>query len=103
LTENLLLFVKSVPEPETQEPTDMLDATAIEWFRSHGVEVSTVSDVCQRNDPAISRLITDGISRANQRAVSHAQTVQKFIILPRDFSIDGGELGRFLPHYINLM
>ena len=72
----------------------MLDATAIEWFRSHGVEVSTVSDVCQRGDSSIAQLINDGICRANQRAVSRAQTLQKFIILPRDFSIDGGELGK---------
>lgn len=87
--------VKSVPDPETQAPTDMLDAIAIEWFRSHGVEVSTVSDVRQRDDPVISQLIMDGVRRANQRAVSRAQTVHKFLLLPRDFSIEGGEFGMF--------
>jgi long-chain-fatty-acid--CoA ligase ACSBG len=90
---SILLTLKCVPDPVTQEPTDLLAATAIEWFRSNGVEVSTASDVCQRNDPIIEQIINDGISRANLRAVSRAQTIQKFLILPRDFSIDGGELG----------
>jgi len=80
----------------------MLAATAIEWFRSNGVEVSTVSDVCQRHDPTIEQIINDGISRANLRAVSRAQTIQKFHVLPRDFSIDGGELGTCLSYLLLL-
>lgn len=90
---SILLTLKSVPDPETQEPTDMLDATAIEWFRSRGVEASTSTDICQRSNLTVNTIINEGLSRANQRAVSRAQTIQKFTILPRDFSIENGELG----------
>jgi hypothetical protein len=34
-----------------------------------------------------------GIDRANKEATSQAQRIQKWMILPRDFSLQGGELG----------
>ena len=40
----------------------------------------------------LDRLITEGINRANDVAVSRAQTVKKYRILKGDFSIPGGEL-----------
>ena len=34
-----------------------------------------------------------GIDRTNSVATSQAQRIQKWMILPRDFSLEGGELG----------
>ena len=37
--------------------------------------------------------IQDGIDRVNGRAVSNAQKIQKWTVIPKDFSLPGGELG----------
>lgn len=44
-------------------------------------------------DAVISKAIQDAVDRSNARAVSRAQRVQKWSILPQDFSVAGGELG----------
>jgi len=43
-------------------------------------------------DPVWKKYFEDGIKRTNQQAVSRAQYIQKFVILPNDFSLANGEL-----------
>lgn len=69
---------------------------AIEFCRHHGVMASKVSEIINNKEPAIYKVIQEGIDRVNAKATSNAQKVQKWTLLSRDFSISGGELGKEL-------
>ena len=43
------------------------------------------------------------ISRYNKRATSNAQRIQKWMILPADFSIPGGEIGPTMKVHMGLI
>uniref|UniRef100_A0A673LR38 long-chain-fatty-acid--CoA ligase n=1 Tax=Sinocyclocheilus rhinocerous TaxID=307959 RepID=A0A673LR38_9TELE len=79
------------------DPTDELTPLAVEFCRQHGVIASKVSEIINKTEPAIYKVIQEGIDRVNAKATSNAQRVQKWTILPRDFSISGGELGETSP------
>ncbi|XP_030647881.1 long-chain-fatty-acid--CoA ligase ACSBG2 [Chanos chanos] len=78
---------------ENGEPTDELTPLAAEFCKQHGVNASKVSEIVNTKDTVIYKVIQEGIDRVNTKATSNAQRVQKWTILPRDFSISGGELG----------
>ncbi|POM72077.1 Long-chain-fatty-acid-CoA ligase, partial [Phytophthora palmivora] len=74
----------------TGAPTDKLDSVALAVAKEIGSDATTVS--AAQNCEKFRKYISDGMARANTRAASRAQHVQKFFIIPRDFSVDGNEL-----------
>ncbi|KAG6963742.1 hypothetical protein JG688_00008013 [Phytophthora aleatoria] len=90
---NYLTFLCSLrveSDAATGAPTDKLDKVALAVAKEIGSDATTVSDAqsCEK----FRQYISDGMARANTRAASRAQQVQKFSIIPRDFSIGGNEL-----------
>ena len=77
------------------EPLDRLSGEAIKFCQNLGSQASTVTEVLELRDPLVYKAIQQGIDAVNQEAVSNAQKIQKWVILARDFSISGGELGEW--------
>lgn len=72
-------------------PTDELSVMSLAWCQRVGSNVTTLSEA--RDDVIVLDAIQRGIDIVNAAAVSHAQHIQKWAVLPRDFSVPGGELG----------
>lgn len=89
----VLVTLKSNMNEDTGEPLDTLNSEVLKWAKSIGSSVKTVTEVINSRDPIIYGEIEKAIKRANTQAISNAQKVQKFEILPHDFSISTGELG----------
>ncbi|XP_011212254.2 very long-chain-fatty-acid--CoA ligase bubblegum [Bactrocera dorsalis] len=90
----VLLTIKTEMDRETGAPLDDLTHESLTWVKSLGVEHKTLSEILKAGPcPKVWKSIEDGIKRANKHAISNAQKVQKFTILPHDFSIPTGELG----------
>ncbi|XP_037073692.1 very long-chain-fatty-acid--CoA ligase bubblegum-like [Pollicipes pollicipes] len=90
---SMLLTLKVVVDLDTMEPTDQLSPPALEFCRAAGSSARTVQDVLEGPDDKVMTAIQRGLDRANSRAASGAQRVQKWTVLPVDFSIPGGEIG----------
>lgn len=78
---------------DTMEPTSKLSSAARDWCRSVGSNANTVEDILRGPDHRVMKGLQAGIDAANRQAVSNAQKIQKWMILPRDFSLPGGEMG----------
>lgn len=59
-------------------------------MNSKGCAVSTVKEAS--NDLKVRKVILEGLEKANKKAISRAQNVQNFYILPEDFSVENGAL-----------
>ncbi|XP_075149658.1 long-chain-fatty-acid--CoA ligase heimdall-like [Haematobia irritans] len=105
-----LLTFKTFIDPETGYPLDILLPEAVDWLSSIGQHYTHLShmlhiqlpDDLQNFDPntvqiklddPIYRALEAGIKRANEKAISNAQKIQYFSVLPHDFSVPTGELG----------
>lgn len=90
---SMLITIKSQVNAETGAPEDELTPEVIELCRKLGSNASKVSEITAGRDRAIHAAIQEGINRVNEKATSNAQRIQKWVILDKDFSITGGELG----------
>jgi long-chain acyl-CoA synthetase len=67
-----------------------LDADAVkQWAEANKKAEDTVASL--RHDPTLISVIQEAVDEAN-KAVSRAESIRKFTILPVDFSIAGGQL-----------
>ncbi len=60
-----------------------------QWASQHGKAGKSVADLT--DDPELRSAIQEAIDHAN-KAVSRAESIREFVILPQDFSIESGEL-----------
>ena len=96
-----LLTLRVDVDPDSQEPTERLSPPALKWCEDVGSVANTVQEALA--DSAVKAAIQDGINNVNGEATSNAQKVQKWCLLPVDFSLPGGELGPTLKlkrHYV---
>uniref|UniRef100_A0A673A6A2 Long-chain-fatty-acid--CoA ligase ACSBG2 n=1 Tax=Sphaeramia orbicularis TaxID=375764 RepID=A0A673A6A2_9TELE len=92
---SMLLTIKCQVNSESGAPEDELTPEVVELCRKLGSTATRVSEICGGRDRAVHGAIQDGINRVNDKATSNAQRIQKWIVLDKDFSIVGGELGEF--------
>ncbi|XP_047443161.1 long-chain-fatty-acid--CoA ligase ACSBG2 isoform X2 [Mugil cephalus] len=90
---SMLLTVKCQVNAESGDPEDELTPEAVELCKKLGSNATRVSEIAGGRDRAVHTAIQEGINRVNEKANSNAQRIQKFLILDRDFSVGGGELG----------
>jgi long-chain-fatty-acid--CoA ligase ACSBG len=92
----MLVSLKTEMELETGAPKDELSAETLKWIDSLGLKYTKLSEILAAGpDKTVLKAIEDGIARANKSSISNAQKIQKFAILPHDFSVPTGELGEF--------
>ncbi|XP_029285638.1 long-chain-fatty-acid--CoA ligase ACSBG2 isoform X2 [Cottoperca gobio] len=90
---SMLLTIKCQVNAESGDPEDELTPEAVELCRKLGSNATRVSEIAGGRDRSIQAAIQEGINRVNEKASSNAQRIQKWIVLDRDFSLTGGELG----------
>jgi len=71
--------------------TDELDERAKAAFAQGGVDGLTFVTEAAKHEK-VKEYLQQGIARANKRAISNAQVIQKFIVVPQDFTLETGEL-----------
>lgn len=89
----MLLTIKTTMDMETYTPLDTLSDISIQWCRSVGSDAKTVQDILRKPDMKVMTAIQQGINRANEKTVSNVWRIRKWKIIPRDFSLEKGEVG----------
>ncbi|CAO1372257.1 unnamed protein product [Diamesa tonsa] len=90
----MLVTLKTEMAADTGAPLDDLSLETIKWLEGMGLKYTKLSEILDAGpNSAVVKSIQEGIDRANKSSISNAQKVQKFAILPHDFSVPTGELG----------
>eukprot|EP00919_Chromeraceae_sp_WS-2016_P075932 GHVR01179547.1.p1 GENE.GHVR01179547.1~~GHVR01179547.1.p1 ORF type:complete len:451 (+),score=114.06 GHVR01179547.1:104-1456(+) len=84
----LLISFKTEEDAEGN-PTNVLLSSVRDHFRDRGSAASTVEEAM--GCVVVRNLIKDVVHCTNKRAPSRAQHVQRWLVLPREFSQSGGE------------
>jgi long-chain-fatty-acid--CoA ligase ACSBG len=87
---SMLISVKTEEDKEKEVPSDILANDALHVCSLIGSNAKTVQDVA--SDPLWIKYFNDGMKVANSKTTSNAQIVQKWKLLPVDFSVKAGEL-----------
>ncbi|KAG5679822.1 hypothetical protein PVAND_009360 [Polypedilum vanderplanki] len=78
-------------------PTDELADESLTLMKDLGLNYVSLSEILNAGpDKKVLTAIQSAIDRANEKAISRAQKIQKFAILPNDFSLSTGELSSTL-------
>ncbi|XP_055353740.1 long-chain-fatty-acid--CoA ligase ACSBG2-like isoform X2 [Paramacrobiotus metropolitanus] len=89
---SIMLTLKTEIDLNSGEPSNKLLKSTQDWIKELTGETMTTVEEARKSE-AVKQAIQKGMERVNKKATSRAQVVQKFEILPVDFSIPGGELG----------
>ena len=87
---SMLISLKTEADKETGVPTNVLANVTLHEGSKIGSSAKTVEEAAA--DPAWIKYFNDGMKVANGRTTSSAQIVQKWKLLPVDFSEKAGEL-----------
>ena len=89
----MLLTIKTEMDNEGA-PKDELAPETLKWLEGMDLRYQKLSEILATGpEPKVIQALQSTIDRANKSSVSNAQKIQKFAILPHDFSIPTGELG----------
>jgi len=86
-----LLTLRTLADP-TGKPMEELAPMVQDWLKEIGSSASSAREVLHQDCPKVRAALEEGIEAANCKAVSRASKVQKYVLLPTDFSISSGEL-----------
>jgi long-chain-fatty-acid--CoA ligase ACSBG len=89
----ILITLRTVINLDTMEPTDDLAPECIEYLKAEGSTHTSLKELLASNDELVNTKLEKAMKAVNATANSNAQKIQKFLILPRDFSLPTGELG----------
>jgi long-chain-fatty-acid--CoA ligase ACSBG len=62
-----------------------LDTLSKQYLADRGCKGTTIKEVVK--DEKLRKIVSDGLKKANEKAISRAQFVQDFAILEEDFSV----------------